>query len=126
MRGLKLLTIVLALGVSVAQSQAADLAAPMTQREVLAPGFCPAGQQSAIATLDSLEAMQIQTRELYDTSVEVFESDSTHNSRSMRIKWADLARITCGIAAGHLASGEVNVDRLSQCECNFVRMTRFK
>jgi len=126
MRELNLLAYVLALGVAVGQAQAADLAAPTTQREVASSGFCPAGQQSMIATLETLEAMQVQTRELYDTSVEVYERDSTHNSRSMRIKWADLARVTCGIAAGHLATGEVNVDRLSQCECNFVRMTRFK
>jgi hypothetical protein len=98
----------------------------MSHRETASTGFCPAGQQSAIATLASLDAMQIQTRELYLTSLEVYERDSTHNSRSMQIKWADLARITCGIAAGHLASGEVNIDRLNQCECNFVRMTRFR
>lgn len=126
MRKLSLLAAVLALGVASAPVRAADLQSPKTQREVVAPGFCPAGQQSAIATLETLEAMQVQTRELYDSSVEVYERDSTHNSRSMRIKWADLARVTCGIAAGHLATGEVNVDRLSQCECNFVRMTRFK
>lgn len=126
MHKLTLLALGLALCASVGQSHAADLSAPMTQRETVVQGFCPAGQQSAIAALDTLEAMQIQTRELYDSSVEVYERDSTHNSRSMRIKWADLARVTCGIAAGHLATGEVNVDRLNQCECNYVRMTRFK
>ncbi len=126
MRESLLLSVVLGFGMAFTPTQAADLRIPMSHRETAATGFCPAGQQSAIATLASLEAMQIQTRELYVTSVEVYERDSTHNSRSMQIKWADLARITCGIAAGHLASGEVNVDRLSQCECNYVRMTRFR
>jgi hypothetical protein len=126
MRGSLLLSVVFGLLIASAQSKAADLGIPMTHRDAVAIRFCPAGQQSAIATLQSLEAMQVQTRELYATSVEIYERDSTHNSRAMQIKWADLARITCGIAAGHLASGEVNIDRLSQCECNFVRMTRFR
>lgn len=87
--------------------------------------FCPAGRQSAIATLPTLEAMSIQTNELYETSLAVYESDRTQYSRSVKIKWADLARITCGIASGYLSGGEVNVERLSDCECNYARMNRF-
>jgi hypothetical protein len=115
----------MALAVACGSAQAADLQSRPVYRDSAAIRFCPAGQQSAIATLATLEAMQAQTRELYETSAEVYEQNSTHNSRAMRIKWADLARVTCGIAAGYLASGEVNIDRLSQCECNFVRMSQF-
>lgn len=87
--------------------------------------FCPAERRSAIASMPTLEAMNTQTNELYEISRAIYESDRTQNSRAMTLKWADLARITCGIAVGYLSSGEVNVDRLSDCECNYVRMTRF-
>lgn len=87
--------------------------------------FCPAERRSSIASMPTIEAMNAQANELYEISRGVFESDQTQSSRAMTLKWADLARITCGIAVGYLSGGEVNVDRLSDCECNYVRMTRF-
>jgi hypothetical protein len=88
-------------------------------------GYCPANGGSAIARLPTLDAMRTDAENLHASATAAFESERVRSSAAVTINWADMARITCGIAAGYLSTGEVNVERLNQCECNYERMKRF-
>lgn len=111
---------------SLPAANAADLAnRPARIVKPSAVGYCPASGQSAIARLPTLEAMRARTETLYAHSAATFESTQVQASRAVTVHWADLARITCGIAVGYLSTGEANEDRLNQCECNYARMKLF-
>jgi hypothetical protein len=121
---MRLLLIVL-LMMSPAALSAADMGRPGAPARQASAGYCPSGDGSFIATLGPIDAMRRQTTALYEEALANFTDRRVQASRASRHLWADLARITCGIAIGHLDGGEVEVSRLNACECNVVRMRRF-
>jgi hypothetical protein len=117
--------IMMVLIASTVSAGAADLGRSPAARQGDAAGYCPSSGGSRIASLATLEAMRLETDGLYREALSAFADPRVQASRGSRHVWADLARITCGIASGHLQSSEVNVERLNACECNYVRMLRF-
>lgn len=104
---------------------AADLERTHPAGTIRTAAYCPSSHGSYIASLDGFDAMRRETARLYDAALAAFSDPRTQASRRSRHGWADLARISCGIAIGHLDSGEVELDRLNACECNYLRMQRF-
>ena len=84
--------------------------------------YCPAVGHSSIAGLPTLGAMQAEVGARYETAVYESENPRVIFNRSPRLEWAYSARATCGIALGYLSTGEVNVERLRKCECDYARM----
>ncbi|WP_046863563.1 hypothetical protein [Microvirga massiliensis] len=84
--------------------------------------YCPAVGHSSIASLPTLGAMQAEVGARYSTAVIESENPRVIFNRAPRLEWAYSARATCGIALGYLSTGEVNVERLRKCECDYARM----
>ncbi len=99
---------------------AADMPVRRFVREQAA-GQCTRGV-SHIAALQSLNDMMAAAEARYDDSDRESQSPATIDNRSPRYVWAQAARTACGIAIGHLSSGEVDTQRLWNCECYHARM----
>ena len=84
--------------------------------------YCPAIGHSSIASLPTIGAMQDEVGARYSTAVVASENPRVIFNRSTRLEWAYSARVTCGIALGYLSTGEINVERLRKCECDYARM----
>jgi len=92
---------------------------------IKADPLCPVWGASTIAALPSLSDMRSAVWARYSRAVEESESDRTVYNRSPRLEWAYAARAACGAAYGYLSSGEVNSERLWNCECYSNRMESF-
>ena len=86
---------------------------------------CPVPGTSIIATRPSVTEMQAEVSARYVDAGMNSEIPPTVFNRSPRFIWASAARNACGIALGYLSTGEVNIERLWNCECYHARMSSF-
>ena len=107
-------------GLSGAQAADLDVRGP----RLVHVGHC-AWNASGLASLP-IDAMREEVNARYVSSVEESESNRTVFSRSPRIIWAFESRQACGIALGYLSTGEINADRLRNCECFYARMVSYR
>ena len=92
---------------------------PPVKRAVAA---CYPGAASSLALRGPASAIEPDVRALYVNALEISRRDSTEASVTERITWAYASRTACGIALGMLSLGEVNRERLWNCECYYARM----
>jgi hypothetical protein len=109
----------------VGAATAADLGVgPRIALRRVAP-TCPPWGLSTIASSPSVADMQAEVSLRYADAGMNTEIPQTLVNRSPRVVWAFAARNACGIALGHLSAGEVNHQRLWNCECYHARMSSF-
>ncbi len=58
----------------------------------------------------------------YEHALEVSERRSVIFNQSQLFTWAHEAKVSCAKAIGFFASGELNEDQVSQCDCYYTRM----
>jgi hypothetical protein len=116
-------------GLALLFASTAALAADLPERRFVvepvkrAVAACyPGGGVSALAQRGPASVIEPDVRALYTSALEVSRRDSTEASVTERITWAYASRTACGIALGMLSMGEVNGERLWNCECYYARM----
>jgi hypothetical protein len=85
---------------------------------------CSAAAASRFASVP-IEVIRDEMQSRYVNSVAESERDRTVFSRSPRVIWAYASRQACGIALGYLTTGEINLERLWNCDCYHARMLSF-
>jgi hypothetical protein len=103
--------------------QAADVTADPA-RPVLTRAYCPPQGHSSLAGLP-IDIIRTEVSGRYINSVDESEARRTVFSRSPRFVWAVASRQACGIALGYLSTGEINGERLWNCECYHARMLSY-
>jgi hypothetical protein len=93
-------------------------------RTTFSRAACSTRQASHLAGLP-FETVRGEIHSRYRGAVAQSEDDRTMFNRSPRILWAFASRYSCGIALGYLATGELNFERLADCECHYARMVSF-
>ena len=53
----------------------------------------------------------------YQQAVETSQSEPVIYNRDPLFTWANETKVSCGKAKGYLASNEVNVEQITQCDC---------
>ena len=53
----------------------------------------------------------------YQQAVETSQSEPVTYNRDPLFTWANATKVSCGKVKGYLASNEVNVEQITQCDC---------
>lgn len=61
--------------------------------------------------------IELEVTRRYDRAVELSQTHSVIYSDRNLWNWANETKVSCGKAIGYLASGEVNAEQITQCDC---------
>lgn len=103
---------------SLGSAAAADLGGYRT-----APSACGTwGYSELVSRYDTdVNTLMSEVTRRYETALSLSERPEASGA-SERYTWAHAARGACGRAIGYLSTGEVNSERMWDCECYYARM----